>query len=286
MKLRRYLSYLTFSEKTAFLTGKIFNTVLFRVPKFADLYRQQSLLSIITDQLNYTVQFENDLFILFKNGQKIYLRKNSSDLEVFYQILCCKEYKPAIDLICNQLKLNVDTIIDLGSNIGLSTIYFNEIFPFSRIISVEPDKGNYNILKLNTHQHSNIELLNTAIWSSAIPLIKKSTFRDGRNWSTSYKESNTSKNIDQIEACTIQGIISNNGIDHISFLKIDIEGAENIIFSDRKNVDFLNIVDVLAIEIHDEVSDRNNIHQILRSYDFFILDYNETTLAFKLSLLN
>ncbi len=286
MKLSKYLSYLTFPEKIAFLTGKTFNTFLFRVPKFADLYRQQSLLSIITDQLNYTVQFENDFFILNKDDRKIYLRKNSSDLDVFYQILCCKEYKPAIDLICNQLKINVHTIIDLGSNIGLSTIYFKEIFPYSRIISVEPDNGNYSVLKLNTLHHSNIELLNTAIWSSAIPLIKKPTFRDGRNWSTSYKESNKTNSIDQVEASTIQGIISNHGIDHVSFLKIDIEGAENIIFSNKKNVDFLNIVDVIAIEIHDEVSDRNNIHQILRSYDFFIVDYNETTLAFKLSLLN
>lgn len=286
MKLSKYLSYLTFSEKSIFLIGKVFNNVLFRVPRFTDLYRQQSLLSIITDQLNYTVQFENEHFILNKNEQKIYIRKNSSDLDVFYQILCCKEYKPAIDLICNQLKIKVDTIIDLGSNIGLSTLYFNEIFPTSRIISVEPDTGNYSILKLNTLAHSNIKLINTAVWSSAIPLTKKSTFRDGKNWSTSYKESSSTKSIDQVEASTIQGIIFNNGISHVSFLKIDIEGAENIVFSDREHVDFLNIVDVIAIEIHDEVSDRNKIHQILRSYNFFIIDYNETTLAFKLSLLN
>ncbi len=286
MKLYNYLSYLKFSEKISFLIGKTFNNVLLRLPKFANLYRQQSLLSIITDQLNYTVQFENGQFILTKNSNNIYIRKNSSDLDVFYQVLFCKEYKPTMDLICNQLNLTVTTIIDIGSNIGLATLYFNEFFPNARIISIEPDDDNFRVLGLNTHSFKNIEILQTAIWDDSKKLSKNNSFRDGRDWSTSFKEYNSNIDIDFVNAKTIAEILMEKDISHVSLLKIDIEGAEGNIFSNEENVKFLNFVDVLALEIHDEVSDRIIIHKILKSYNFFIIDYNETTLAFKLSLLN
>jgi FkbM family methyltransferase len=264
----------------------LFNGILNRIPFFSKLLKQQSILSIISDQLNYIVHFENNNFILEKNNLNIFIRKNTSDLDVFYQVLFCKEYKPTIDLICNQLNLTVTTIIDIGSNIGLATLYFNEFFPNARIISIEPDEGNFRILGLNTHPFSNIEILQSAIWDNSKKLSKDNSFRDGRDWSTSFKEYNSNIDIDFVNAKTISDILIEKDISHVSLLKIDIEGAEGNIFSNEENVKFLNVVDVIALEIHDEVSDRITIHKILKSYNFFIIDYNETTLAFKLNLLN
>ena len=47
----------------------------------------------------------------------------------------------------NNLSSDKKIIIDLGANIGVETLRFNYLFPNSKIISVEPDKENFEILK-------------------------------------------------------------------------------------------------------------------------------------------
>src|ERR1044072_701296 len=54
----------------------------------------------------------------------IHLRKHSSDLSVFSQIFVAEQYK-----IRQLNKMEVKTIVDLGSNVGLSIIDFKLKFP-------------------------------------------------------------------------------------------------------------------------------------------------------------
>jgi len=42
---------------------------------------------------------------------------------------------------------NNPLVIDCGANIGLSVLYFKHIAPHAKIISVEPDTVNYNLLE-------------------------------------------------------------------------------------------------------------------------------------------
>ena len=91
------------------------------------------------------------------------LRKNSSDYEVFKQVVIKKEYEPLI----NYFKVNnihPNLIIDCGANIGLTSIQFASNFPTCKIIAIEPDRNNFELLKTNT-LNKNITSIHKAIWS-------------------------------------------------------------------------------------------------------------------------
>jgi hypothetical protein len=88
----------------------------------------------------------------------IKLRLNSSsDKIAFYKIILNKEYD--IDL-----PVHPEYIIDAGANIGLASVFFANKYPEAKIIAIEPDKGNFEILLNNIQGYPQITGLNTALW--------------------------------------------------------------------------------------------------------------------------
>jgi hypothetical protein len=101
------------------------------------------------------------------------------------------------------------------------------------------------------------------------------TFRDGQDWSIA-----TQEDVDgEITGISIQEIIIENRLTHISLLKIDIEGAERFIFKPGNDFSFLKITEIIAIEIHDEFDIRKSINEILISNDFIIFESGELTIG-------
>jgi FkbM family methyltransferase len=61
-------------------------------------------------------------------------------------------------------------ILDCGTNIGLSVIYFKRLHPDSRIIAFEPDPNIFNVLQGNVESFKDVELINKAVWTSETTL--------------------------------------------------------------------------------------------------------------------
>src|SRR6266700_808266 len=61
---------------------------------------------------------------------------------------------------------NSPYIIDCGANIGMSVIYFKKLYPDSKIIAFEPEKGIFGYLSRNVAAFGlrDIELNNKAVW--------------------------------------------------------------------------------------------------------------------------
>ena len=60
------------------------------------------------------------------------------------------KYKDIIDSYENIIKKNKKPlIVDCGSNIGASSYYFSNKYKESQIVSIEPDEGNFELLKIN-----------------------------------------------------------------------------------------------------------------------------------------
>ncbi|WP_315817028.1 hypothetical protein [Paraflavitalea speifideaquila] len=68
-------------------------------------------------------------------GRQVHLRKATTDFCVFRQVLVFDQYT-----IKGLKSEEVETIVDLGANIGLSVLYFKVKYPSARIIAVEPEK--------------------------------------------------------------------------------------------------------------------------------------------------
>ena len=87
-----------------------------------------------------------------------YLRLRTSDIPTFDQIFINKEY---LFKTSNDPKV----IVDAGANIGLSTIFFANKYPESKIIAIEPENDNFKILKMNVSPYTNVIPLQAALWN-------------------------------------------------------------------------------------------------------------------------
>ena len=109
-------------------------------------------------------------------------------------------------------------IIDCGSNIGLSIIYFKNYFPDATIIGFEPDPSIFQILKRNTQRFNHVMLYNKALGAEK----KKLNFISEGGFSGRVKEDATGSNVIEVNIEPLSTYIDRD----IDLLKIDIEGAE------------------------------------------------------------
>jgi FkbM family methyltransferase len=176
----------------------------------------------------------------------LFIRRGTSDLQVFDQIFVECEYRCLDDLT------QVDLIIDCGANVGYSSAYFLSRFPNSRIVAVEPDPENFAMLSRNLAPYGRrVNLVHAGIWSHATRLgFVDEPYRDGREWTKQVRvaEPGDKAHIDGVD---IETLLLSSGQDRISILKVDVEGAEVEIFSGN-NLSWLDKVDAIAIELHDD----------------------------------
>ncbi len=156
-----------------------------------------------------------------------------------------------------QTQDEIPYIIDCGANFGLSILYFKKLYPNAKIIAFEPDKKIFETLKKNIQyfpNHEDIEIHETAVWTEDSQL---KFYADGSlagSIVTDYSERNL---VEIIEAVDLKKYLTRK----ISFLKIDIEGAENKVIFDI--APHLHFVDKLFLEFHGLKNERQNLDKIL-----------------------
>ena len=174
-----------------------------------------------------------------KYSAPILLRNNTSDIGVFYQVFLAKSYN---------LNYYIDPkiIIDCGANIGLSAVFFKNKFPNAKVIAIEPELSNFELLEKNTKNYNDIFCINSGIWNKSTNLKIKS---NSSHWDFTVEEVDY-KNENTIPAISIRDILDNHGIEQIDILKIDIEGSEKELFEEDYEY-WMKRTKVLVIELHD-----------------------------------
>jgi FkbM family methyltransferase len=167
------------------------------------------------------------------------LRPNTSDMDVFQQIFVNEEYEFSLDR-------DPKVIIDAGANIGLASIYYSIKYPEAKIIAIEPELSNYELLKNNIKNYPNIYSTQKALWHTDTTL-KISNPNDGK-FAFRVEESAGSQ---EVLSITIKKLMEQYELSFIDILKMDIEGAEKEVFSNKP--DWLNRVGMVAIELHDKI---------------------------------
>lgn len=148
-------------------------------------------------------------------------------------------------------------IIDCGSNIGLSIIYFKQLFPDSEIIGFEPDPKSFEILKRNMKAFSlaGVELINKAVCKQNDVLVFDSKGSIGSSLTTHPEKAN---NPIEVQAVSLDDFIKDREVD---FLKIDIEGAEHeVLFSCKEH---LSNVKNLFVEYHSLPGEKQILSDLL-----------------------
>ena len=175
------------------------------------------------------------------------LRMGTSDIFVYKQIFIKKEYDFSF-------KFEPKVIVDAGANIGLASLYFANKYPYTKIIAIEPEESNYVLLKKNTSPYDNIITIKAALWNKSghINLVDPGFGK----WGFMTHDQNVSATepdnlLHPVEAITVDKIISDNDIDRINILKVDIEGAEKEVFSDPSL--WIDKVDSIITELHERM---------------------------------
>src|SRR5262249_10575365 len=112
----------------------------------------------------------------------------------------------------------------------------------------------FSLLRKNLASYKNrIELLQAAVWPHPASLVVSETnYRDGQAWSRHVRECKRGET-PTIMAIDISKILEQSGRQRISILKMDIEGAEGVVFQRGSGVEkWIDKVDVIAIELHDD----------------------------------
>jgi len=273
--------YFSGKQKWSLLLEALEYRISKRIPK--DVRIKKTFLNRVFSS-GIQLQEKNDDFLidLPVNGKKnsFLLRKNSSDFEVFTQIILEEEYKPVVDLF-NKLQIPINRFIDAGANAGFSSLYLSSYYPQAHFICLEPHPGNFAVLTRNISQNTEagkFSLIQKALWNKHASLSGDNSFRDGKDWSFSVKEGESPGS--KIEGITMNMLISENDLHEIDFLKIDIEGGEAQLFNQVELLaSWIDKIKVMSIEIHDETKARFKIENTLQDFGFRLYNSGEITIA-------
>ena len=166
-------------------------------------------------------------------------------------------------------------IIDGGANAGYASIFFATKYPDAKkILAIEPDAENFEMLQCNTQHYPNVEPIHGALWNRETDLsIGHGEIHKGTDaFMTSEVEMPApppEKISETTRGITIGKILRESGFKYIDILKLDIEGAEKEIFSEEGNYqEWLPFVKVLIIELHDRMK-RDCSHNFFRAVSWY-----------------
>lgn len=202
----------------------------------------------------------------------------STDIFVFFQVFIAKGYYPLINLL-KRKAISPKIVIDSGANVGYFSLLMTKYIDLDLLVTIEPEPSNYNLLIMNLTNEipqNKIHFLKAALWSKRTMLSIDN--KVGGEWATQVSEASSGRTC---IAFSLRDILIDYSIEQIDVLKIDIEGAEAILFDDRNFIECLSRVKVIAMEIHDDLADRNHIKSVLRDKGFYLEDIGELSLAWR-----
>jgi FkbM family methyltransferase len=135
------------------------------------------------------------------------------------------------------------TVLDLGANCGLFSLYAAD--SCSRLIAVEPTPNTFDVLTEMVKDHNNITPLQLAIG----PHNELISFFINEN-STTNSMLNRNGQETKVQCMTLETLLDTQGLDHVDFIKCDIEGSEIQALTDNTLGPVADRVNFWFVEIH------------------------------------
>jgi FkbM family methyltransferase len=170
------------------------------------------------------------------------LRRRSGDLFILHEIFTYTTYD-----VGPTFHDHVTTFLDLGAHIGLTTLYFAQMFPNARYVCVEPNSANVPLLR------ENVAWLGSNAFVLEAAVSDRSGFQpfddSGKSYSGHIADS---EDCGRVRSYTLDDVVALSGLEFIDILKIDIEGAERDVLRCAPNC--LSRVKLIVAELHGDYS--------------------------------
>ncbi len=179
------------------------------------------------------------------SSQPLLMRGRTSDPIILSEIFALRVYEtPAT---------RIETIMDLGANVGYASIWYSHFYPYARILAVEPETENFGMLVKNCQVLENITCHQAAIWDKKATLVLQDASLPNSNFQFDVQESG--KDASAVQATTIPDLMEMHKIKKIDLLKMDIENAEQAVFAG--DVRWLKHVRYMQVEVHSAQANEN-----------------------------
>jgi FkbM family methyltransferase len=161
-------------------------------------------------------------------NRTIYLRPRTSDHCVYQETIVNEDY--GFDL-----GFEPKTIVDLGANIGLSSVFFALCYPSTSILAVEPNASNFGMLQRNT-TGLRVSCVRAAVTDHNGEVSMSDSAWD--KWACRVSDSG-----EKVQSLTLDDLCP----EAIDLLKVDVEGSEKEIFTSAN----LTRVRAVVVETHE-----------------------------------
>jgi FkbM family methyltransferase len=176
-----------------------------------------------------------------RNGIKIKLRVNSTDIMAFTHVWLLHEYDRTEFVITD-----TDIVIDIGAHIGLFALFASQFCKNGKIYCFEPVKENFELLESNLMLNNikNVIAVNAAISTNN----EKITIYLNEDESGHSMYVTGTKKI-EVKSFTLQNVFDSNKLEKCNFIKIDCEGEEYKII-DSLSTPYFDKINKICIEYH------------------------------------
>lgn len=139
-------------------------------------------------------------------------------------------------------------ILDCGSNIGLSVLYFKKLCPGAKIIAFEPDQATFALLKTNVDENGldDVELHNAAVYDREGEITFYYDPAEPGSPRMSVASERTGAAGVTVKTVALSPFIQSG----IRYLKMDIEGAETTVLNELAESHTLERIEEMTIEYH------------------------------------
>ena len=183
------------------------------------------------------------------HNRDVFYRPGTTDPLVIQQVLL-KGGRKAEYYLPPQFKPGV--ILDIGSNIGASILYFRSRFPDARIVGFEPQPETFSVLEKNVAGLPNVSVLNCGLGAANARISVPTESINFGAFSTKGRRRGQSAASTSVE-CDIRrldDVLRELNIHRVDLIKIDCEGAEADVFAGL-SAEILNKCQWIVGELHD-----------------------------------
>jgi FkbM family methyltransferase len=151
-------------------------------------------------------------------------------------------------------------ILDCGSNIGMSIVFFKALYPGSVIIGFEPAADSFTLLRKNVQANS---LGDVTVHPFALGEVagKVSFYRGARegSFNASTNLGRASGREDTVEQVRLSSFIDRE----VDFLKLDVEGAETGVIAELQASGRIRNIAQMVVEYHHHIDKKQDNFSIL-----------------------
>jgi FkbM family methyltransferase len=195
--------------------------------------------------------------LVTNDGIRISYRRNRGDIQSIREVFIdCAYTLPS--------GVAPETLVDLGGNIGLTTLWLARRYPtITRAIVVEPSVANCELARRNLNDNG---LIAEVLMAAVAPVSGTAQFAPSRSSNLGRVVNHQRGRTVTVNTITMHEVLDRVG-GHIDLLKMDIEGGEQDLLT-RGDLSWLDAVDCVVAEFHPTIVDYQKLVGKIADHNF------------------